>query len=665
MKSTKKLLALALAAAVVVSVAPQVSAQAATVKAKGYTISKKAGTYNKTITIKLKAKKGYKVYYTTGSTLKTGKVVKSTKTKTITIKKTTKLKVYAVKSSTKITNKKLKTKKVKKATKTYIYTIKKTSSSSNSSTSNNTTNNNSSTNTTPVTTTAYKYVTMNVPYTDFYAAYNPTDTAVWEVEEGVDAVSTATTSKFLGTDGLARGTYNNGTYIMGVTLPVRVTESDYAKLASNLTANDDYYFVDLAEEPTAYSTLTIDSNGSYSFSAMAASTLNTASTLSVGEQSLTAGYGDYQIDLVGIGTGADADVKGIAYKDANDTVAYKDAVIYGAIVDMTTTDNKTASLAMTALENLWYGTKVADVQIAWSIPEGQGLCRAHNSAEAGHYYWFEGTNGATINDVRVITSEGVITIDAVDLDSATDGNQTALAKYYDGDLSGFTYTFDASSVSLSGIPTELENAKVSIYTTSGHSSSYVVQNAEVTNGQATADLLATIVDGSKYTISITSDNYGPILKYYATPITADQKTQLQTLVDQAKATTGYDNNADLKQHVAEAEAMLDESTTATSYDAADLISELEEKIKATYPTLTFSASLTGTTLTLTGITIADITNGTYKVASGSGYKTTTYASGSLTDTTITLDSAPEAGTSLTVTISGDNIQDSTYTFTTE
>lgn len=49
-----------------------------------------------------------------------------------------------------------------------------------------------------------KYVTMNVPYTDFYAAYNLTDKAVWQVENGLDAVSTATTNKFKGTTGLAK-----------------------------------------------------------------------------------------------------------------------------------------------------------------------------------------------------------------------------------------------------------------------------------------------------------------------------------------------------------------------------------------------------------------------------------------------------------------------------
>lgn len=71
-------------------------------------------------------------------------------------------------------------------------------------------------------TATVKYVAMNVPYNDFYVAYGLTDKAVWEVEDGVDAVSTATTNKFKRTTGLAKGTYNNGKYIMGVTIPVEV-----------------------------------------------------------------------------------------------------------------------------------------------------------------------------------------------------------------------------------------------------------------------------------------------------------------------------------------------------------------------------------------------------------------------------------------------------------
>lgn len=92
----------------------------AKVAAKGYTISKKAGTYVKSVTVKVKAKKGYTVYYTTGKKLSSKKKIKGTKTKSFTFKKTTSLKIYAVKSSKKMTKKKLKAVKAK-AMKKYQY----------------------------------------------------------------------------------------------------------------------------------------------------------------------------------------------------------------------------------------------------------------------------------------------------------------------------------------------------------------------------------------------------------------------------------------------------------------------------------------------------------------------------------------------------------------
>ena len=155
--------------------------------------------------------------------------------------------------------------------------------------------------------TGVKYVMMNVPYDDFYASYNVTESAVWEVETGVDAVSTATTSKFAGTTGLANGTYNNGKYIMGVTIPVQVSEEDYKELGNALDSSvalgtaADYAFSDLNETPEAYSTLTIDDSGDKSFSAFGASNVKTDS-LSVGEMTTSGSYGDFQVSLIGVTT---------------------------------------------------------------------------------------------------------------------------------------------------------------------------------------------------------------------------------------------------------------------------------------------------------------------------------------------------------------------------
>ena len=221
-----------------------------------------------------------------------------------------------------------------------------------------------------------KYLVMNVPYNKFYEAYHLTDKAVWEVESGVDAVSTATTNKFKGSTGLAKGTYNNGKYIMGVTLPVEVSAEDYKKLNASLTENDDYYFTTLDTAPEAYSKLTINEDGSYSFSKVSDATV-TNKYLSVGELDLNGGYGDYQVTIDGLGTKDGMKI------GESETKPY---TLYGAILN--TTAGK--SYGMTTLENTWLGTKHPNVEIAWSIKEGQGLRRAHGSGDL--FYQFADMN---------------------------------------------------------------------------------------------------------------------------------------------------------------------------------------------------------------------------------------------------------------------------------
>lgn len=93
---------------------------------KYYTISKKAGTYRTAIKVKVKAKKGYQVFYKTSGKFKKSKVIKSGKSKTFKIRKTTVLSLCAIKKSVKVTNRKVNklSKQKKKAyTAKYKYTI--------------------------------------------------------------------------------------------------------------------------------------------------------------------------------------------------------------------------------------------------------------------------------------------------------------------------------------------------------------------------------------------------------------------------------------------------------------------------------------------------------------------------------------------------------------
>lgn len=126
-KAGRKILAGVLAGSMIFycsSYTTVLSAKSAAVVKKGYTISKKAGKYTKSVTVKVKAKKGYTVYYTTGKNLSVKKKIKAKKTKSFTFKSTKTLKIYAVKASKKVTKKTLK--KVKKSSiAKYKYTIVK------------------------------------------------------------------------------------------------------------------------------------------------------------------------------------------------------------------------------------------------------------------------------------------------------------------------------------------------------------------------------------------------------------------------------------------------------------------------------------------------------------------------------------------------------------
>ena len=467
-----------------------------------------------------------------------------------------------------------------------------------------------------------RYITMNVPYTAFYAAYGLTDKAVWEVEDGVDAVSTATTKKFKGTTGLAKGTYNDGTYIKGVTIPVKVSAEDYKKLTTGLADTADYYFTDLADAPAAYSELTVGSDGSYSFSKFADSTL-TIDGAKVSEAEIDGGYGDYQISLEGITPDGKVTVNGEA----------KTLTTYGAILN-----TSAGTLGMTCLENLWYGTRVPNMEIAWSIKGGKGLCRAHGKGDP--FYQFD-ANGATLNSVTLITDQGLITIN--------DGQQ--LPEYYTGDLSALKYSLENESkeLSISGIPADLKDVKISV-------SGGLATEKEVTDGKV--ELEKAPVAGTLYTITISSSNYPDITRTMSTPITEDQISTLNKLIAKAEKTTGYEENQDLKEHVQEARELI-ANTEAKSADAAELIGELEDKIKATYPTANAIATLKGAKLDvqLDGIDLSALENPTYKLTYKQGRNESTLTSGKLTGTSITLDKEPVVGTAYTLTISSDNYQD--------
>lgn len=128
MKMRKKVIAAVLTVAVTAAALPQSTAYKtaagtqAGISQKAYSLSKKAGTYTKKIKITLRAKNGYRVYYSKNGSLTKSNVLKSGQSKTFTISKTSTLTLYP--SKTAMTAKQLKTAKVKKASVKYVYKIK-------------------------------------------------------------------------------------------------------------------------------------------------------------------------------------------------------------------------------------------------------------------------------------------------------------------------------------------------------------------------------------------------------------------------------------------------------------------------------------------------------------------------------------------------------------
>ncbi|MEI3281028.1 MAG: hypothetical protein V8R46_10060 [Eubacterium ramulus] len=202
--------------------------------------------------------------------------------------------------------------------------------------------------------------------------------------------------------------------------------------------------------------------------------------------------------------------------------------------------------------------------------------RGHGAGD--EFYQFSDMNGATLKSITLITDLGTIEVPCGE-------NGLELTKYYAGDLSNLQYAIDNDSteLSISGIPSDLENVKISV-------SGGLATNAEIKDGKVT--LSKAPEAGTTYTLTISSSNYPEITRTMSTPIVADQVTELQKWVDKAKATNGYENNADLKEHVAEAEEMI-ANKEAASADAAELISELTEKVKATYSTVEVEATAKG------------------------------------------------------------------------
>ena len=332
------------------------------------------------------------------------------------------------------------------------------------------------------------YVTMNVPFDEYYAAEG--------VNDYVDVVTTATSSKFKGTTGLAKGTYNNGESILGVTAPVKMDRDTYLKmLTAGAGESDDYYFTDLGEEPAVYKTLTLNEDGSCSFSA-AEGAAGDASSITVSE-AYSSRYGNYQIDLEGVLTAGGVTING------------ETQTISGMILE-----TSAGNFGLACLENYWLGTRVTDVEVAFSA-EGATVLTNHGGLP---FKQFAGLNGATVNGVKIITDKGIYNVSC----------SVALKPYYTGTINAIQ-TGD-NTILMRGLPSDLQNGKATVsysYREEGQrrpTTVMIANAADIADGVITTD---TAIDPAyTYTVTIDSDNYSPMS---TTLILSNQETYYVTM----------------------------------------------------------------------------------------------------------------------------------------
>lgn len=245
-----------------------------------------------------------------------------------------------------------------------------------------------------------RYVLMNIPYDQFYAAELKNDVAV-------DGVTSATMNKTR-TPSLVGGSYHvdaKGTDITGITFPVKVprgvsldaytqvTDENKVEITvtnrgntstTTLTGKDvlfeseSYAYYVLSETPACYKEVTLDKDGKLTFGKLQGAEPQKLDVTA----SITAktGYGDYQVDV-----------------DMDNDTKTKLGTVYGVILST----KEGSDYGMRHLENVWRTT-----EIAWCTGFTTSV---HNCPTSSDHY--KAMMGQTINKITYITASGVYTID--------------------------------------------------------------------------------------------------------------------------------------------------------------------------------------------------------------------------------------------------------------
>ena len=341
-------------------------------------------------------------------------------------------------------------------------------------------------------TTGEAYVLMNIPYDDFYKAELKNN------DVKVDAFTSATLNKSR-TAGMMNGnsayhTDVEGTNLAGVTFPVKVSDlallKDQKKVTDDdsvtitvtnkgQTANNTYtgkdslienasysYYV-LSEVPGYYKELTVNEDGSFTFSDVKGAQEKTVEATA--ELKTQSKYGDYQLK--------------INNETFSSLISTSTDKIYGATVN--TTDG--TEYGMRHLENIWKG-----YELAWCTGFTTSVHGCPTSSE--HY---KSMMGKTIDSVTYYTDKGIITFDVNDEKVLTKtGVKATVANIHTTDTE--------ATVTLDGTLPE------------GFAAKYTVDGTEVAyaDGKITTGTLA----AGSHTLVISDENgeYAPIqASFYA------------------------------------------------------------------------------------------------------------------------------------------------------
>lgn len=318
-------------------------------------------------------------------------------------------------------------------------------------------------------------------YAEFYAE-------LADAAENIDAVSSATSSKntmFTYADSTTPD--DSGYKINGVkNLPVEVKAAQYAQgtileALHQLTdatdagqkAASELANTAISEKPGVYTSM--NASGEYSNKL----TVNDAKKTIVDSAKLqietSSNWGDYLLKVI------ETDTKYL--RNNRDTGWPVGENILGAIVTATK-DGETMNVGMKHLQNIW----VQPYEIAFRLADSDQ---------------FDALEGATVTQITYIVPKGTYVYNFTE-------DNFIKPQYDDAELSA-SFNDEKTSVTITGLPDELENVIVNIYQNKGHGQkTMIATDAEPVGGVVTLDETAQVDDTVTYTVQITSSNYADL-----------------------------------------------------------------------------------------------------------------------------------------------------------